>query len=154
MCENVHEVSDVQNEVIREEPPNSSKLHLECKAEVVRLCQAGRETIRAICQRLDLTDTAVRGWVRQAEVDAAGGIADVLTTVEREKLQRLRRECKQVTMEREIPREAAARLLKPTFCNRADQTAFRCHYDGNDFDPTPPGNDGRFDPATGSLIPR
>ena len=84
----------------------------EFKAEVVRLCQTGGESVGAVCERLDLTESAVRGWLRQAEVDAAGGTADALTTAEREELQRLRRDNKRLQMERDILKKAAAFFAK------------------------------------------
>lgn len=84
----------------------------EFKADVVRLCRTGAETIAEVCRRLDLTETAVRAWVRQAEVDEAGGTPDALTTGEREELVRLRRELKRVTQERDILKKATAFFAK------------------------------------------
>ena len=79
----------------------------EFKAEVVRLCRTSGESVGEVCKRLDLTETAVRRWVEQSDVDGAGGTADALTTAEREELQRLRRENKRLQMEREILKKAA-----------------------------------------------
>jgi transposase len=59
----------------------------EFKAEVVELCRAGDRSIGQVARDLDLTETAVRAWVRQADVDA--GRRDGLTTAEREELTRL-----------------------------------------------------------------
>ena len=84
------------------------KFTAEFKADVVRMCQAGNETIAEICRRLDLPDNAVRKWAKQKEVDRAGGTADALTTSEREELTRIRRELKQVKLEREILKKATA----------------------------------------------
>ena len=78
----------------------------EFKADVVRLCQSGSEGIGEVARRLDLTETAVRAWVKQAEVDAGRGAPDALTTSEREELARLRRELKRVTQERDILKKA------------------------------------------------
>lgn len=84
----------------------------EFKADVVRLCRTGTETLGEVCRRLDLTDSAVRAWVRQAEVDEVGGTPDALTTEERRELARLRRELKQVKMERDILKKATAFFAK------------------------------------------
>lgn len=82
------------------------------KSEVVRLCQSPGETIQSVCKRLDLTETAVRNWVHQAEVDTVGGTPDALTTDERDELIRLRRENKRLQMEREILKKATAFFAK------------------------------------------
>ena len=85
----------------------------EFRADVVRLCQAGRESIAEVARRLDLTDSAVRGWVKNAESEAVdGGDTAALTTSEKEELQRLRREVKTLKMEREILEKAATFFAK------------------------------------------
>ena len=84
----------------------------EFKADVVRLCRTGTESIGEVCRRLDLTESAVRGWVKQAEVDEVGGTPDALTTEERQELVQLRRELKQVRMERDIVKKATAFFAK------------------------------------------
>jgi transposase-like protein len=82
------------------------------KAEAVRLCQVGDRSIREVAKDLDLTETALRDWVKRADVDAGKGPPDALTTSERDELQRLRRENKRLQMEREILKEAAAFFAK------------------------------------------
>src|SRR5512132_3052728 len=42
----------------------------EFKAEIVELCQRGDRSIGQVARDFDLTETAVRAWVRQAERDA------------------------------------------------------------------------------------
>lgn len=74
----------------------------EFKADVVRLCRVGGESIGEVSRRLDLTESAVRAWVEQAGVDEVGGTAEALTTDEREELAKLRRENKRLLMERDI----------------------------------------------------
>jgi transposase len=76
----------------------------EFKAEVVELCRTSGKTIAAIARDLDLTQTAVRRWVAQAEIDA--GRRDGLTTAEREELSRLRRENRVLREERDILKRA------------------------------------------------
>ena len=84
----------------------------ELKQEVVRLCEVGDRSIAQVAKDLDLTETALRDWVRRAEVDAGKGPVGALTTAEREELTRLRRENKRLQMEREIPKKAAAFFAK------------------------------------------
>ena len=85
----------------------------EFRADVVRLCQSEGESIAEVAKRLDLTESAVRGWVKKAEQEALdGGEGPALTTSEKEELQRLRRENKQLKMEREILKKAATFFAK------------------------------------------
>jgi transposase len=83
------------------------------KAETVRLIRAGNKPISQVARDLDLSESAVRAWVKQADIDAgrspSGG---ELTTTEREELLRLRRENRQLEMEREILKKAAAFFAK------------------------------------------
>ena len=84
----------------------------EFKAEVVGLCLRGDRSIGQVARDLDLTETAVRAWVKQAEVDRGEGPAEALTTSEREELRRLRREVRQLREDREILKKAAAFFAK------------------------------------------
>ena len=85
----------------------------EFRADVVRLCHSEGETIAEVSRRLDLTPSAVRGWVAKAETGGDGGlVGSAVTASEREELQRLRRENKQLKMEREILKKAATFFAK------------------------------------------
>jgi transposase-like protein len=86
----------------------------EYKAEVVRLAQTSGKTAGQLARELDLTETAVRSWIKQAEVDAGKGSGGALTTAEREELAALRREVKSLRMEREILKKATAFFAKET----------------------------------------
>lgn len=84
----------------------------EFKVEVVELCQRGDRSIGEVSKDLGLTESAVRGWVKQANVDAGQGPPGALTTEEREELRRLRREVRQLREDREILKRAAAFFAK------------------------------------------
>jgi transposase len=90
------------------------KFTAEYKAEpeVVRLVRDGGKTIGEVSRDLDLTESAVRHWVTQAGIDGGGGGTGALTTAERAELVALRREARQLRMEREIPKKAAAFFAK------------------------------------------
>jgi len=62
----------------------------EFKREIVERCRAGDRSLREVARDFDLTESAVRRWVAQAEIDA--GERPGLTSEEREELFRLRRE--------------------------------------------------------------
>jgi transposase len=85
----------------------------EFKAQTVELIQTSHKSVGDICRDLDLTETAVRRWLTQAEIDA-GRRGGGLTTTEREELARLRRENRVLREEREILRKAAAFFAKET----------------------------------------
>lgn len=80
------------------------------KAEVVTLCQT--RSISEVVADLDLTESAVRRWVAQAEVDR--GEREGLTSSEREELAALRRENRILREERDVLRRATAFFAKET----------------------------------------
>jgi transposase-like protein len=84
----------------------------EFKARTVRLLRESGKSVGAVARDLDLTETALRSWVRQAEVDAGRGASGALTTEEREELTRLRRETRTLRMERDILKKATAFFAK------------------------------------------
>jgi transposase len=79
------------------------------KAETVELIRSSGKTIGEVCRDLDLTETAVRRWVQQAEIDA--GKRPGLMTAE---LAELRRENRILREEREILKKAAAFFARET----------------------------------------
>ena len=84
----------------------------EFKAEIVELCQRGDRSVGQIALDFDLTETAVREWVRQAKVDA--GEQPGLTTAERDELGQLRRENRRLQQDVEILKRATAFFAKET----------------------------------------
>jgi len=84
----------------------------EFKAEIVELCQRGDRTIGQVARDFDLTETAVRPWVNQAETDA--GERPGLTTEERAELTKLRRENRSLREDVEVLKRATAFFAKET----------------------------------------
>jgi transposase len=82
------------------------------KAEIVELCQHGDRSIGQVSRDFDLTETAVRAWVQQAEVDA--GQREGLTTEERRELAELRRENRRLREDVEVLKRATAFFAKET----------------------------------------
>ena len=80
------------------------------KAEVVELCRKGDRGIAEVARDLDLTESSVRRWVDQAEVDA--GRRPGLTSSEHEELVRLRKENRVLREERDILKRATAFFAK------------------------------------------
>src|SRR5215470_5476238 len=81
----------------------------EFKAQAVRIVRDSGKTVGTVARELDLTETALRSWVRQAEIDAGRGAPGALTSEEREELGRLRRENRTLRMERDILKNFRAR---------------------------------------------
>jgi transposase-like protein len=84
----------------------------EFKGEAVRLCKVGDRSIAQVAADLDLTETALREWVKRSDIDAGSGPPGALTSDERTELAQLRRENKRLLMEREILKKAAAFFAK------------------------------------------
>ena len=84
----------------------------EYKAEVVKLIHESGKSVGQVCQELDLTESAVRKWVAQVEVDAGHGPSGALTSDERDELRRLRRDNTRLRMEREVLKKATAFFAK------------------------------------------
>src|SRR4029453_3079215 len=82
----------------------------EFKQDTVRLIRESGKTVAGIARDLDLSESAVRNWLNQAEIDEGRGGQGELTTAERQELQRLRRENKQLQMEREILKKGSGLL--------------------------------------------
>lgn len=79
---------------------------------MVALFRKGGRTAGELSRDLGLTETSVRAWIRQAEIDDGKGPAGALTTAEREELTRLRRENRVLQMERDILKKATAFFAK------------------------------------------
>jgi len=78
----------------------------EFRAQLVALVRSGR-TPSELAREYEPSAQAIRNWVRQADRDA-GRRQDGLTTNERDELRKLRKEVKNLQMERDILKKAAA----------------------------------------------
>jgi transposase len=85
----------------------------EFKDGAVRLVIDEGKTVAQVARDLDLTQSALAGWVKQARADRSKGKTG-LTTAEREELARLRRENRQLKMERALLKKWAAFFAKET----------------------------------------
>ena len=84
----------------------------EFKAEVVELVRQPGNSAASVARDLDLTETAVREWVKQADID--DGTCDGLTSSERAELAQLRREVRVLREERDILKRATAFFARET----------------------------------------
>lgn len=84
----------------------------EFKAGAVKLVLAEGRSMAQVARELDLTESALRIWVEQAKADRGEGKPGALTTAEREELSRLRKQVRQLEMEKDILKNAAAFFAK------------------------------------------
>ena len=84
----------------------------EFRRQMVELVQAGRSP-EELAREFEPSAQTIRNWVAQTARDAGRGDGG-LTTAEREELGRLRRENRQLRLEREILSKAAAWFARET----------------------------------------
>jgi transposase len=84
----------------------------EFRRQMIELVRAGRGP-EELAREFEPSAQAIRNWVEQAERDD-GRRDDGLTSAEREELQRLRREVRQLRQERDILAKATAWFARET----------------------------------------
>ena len=84
----------------------------EFRRQMVELVRSGRSP-EMLAREFEPSAGAIRNWVYQADLDE-GRRSDGLTTEERGELRRLRRENKQLKLEREILAKATAWFARET----------------------------------------
>jgi transposase len=84
----------------------------EFRQKMIELVRAGRSP-EELAKEFEPSAQTIRNWVTQADRDD-GVRSDGLTTAERQELTRLRRENKQLKLEREILSKAAAWFARET----------------------------------------
>jgi transposase len=101
-------------ESMGKKPRRRRSFTAEFKAEIVDLCQRGDRSVGQVARDFDLTETAVREWVKQAERDSGTREDGGLASTEREELAQLRRENRRLREDVEILKRATAFFAKET----------------------------------------
>jgi transposase len=83
----------------------------EFKEGAVRLVLDEGKTVGAVARELDLTASALGLWVKHAQAERTKGTSGLMKE-EREELARLRKENRELRMERDILKKAAAFFAK------------------------------------------
>ncbi len=83
----------------------------EFKEGAVRLVLDEGKTVGAVARELDLTPSALGGWVRQARADRTKGKSGLMKE-EREELTRLRKENRELRLERDLLKKVSALFAK------------------------------------------
>ena len=84
----------------------------EFRAGAVRLVLEGGKSLPQVARDLDLTESSLRTWVERARADKGEGKPGALTTAEREELAALRKKVRNLEMERDFLKKAAAFFAK------------------------------------------
>jgi transposase len=79
----------------------------EFRQRAVELARRGERPVSQIAKSLGISDSCLRNWMAQADADEKGG-ADRLTSSEKKELAELRRRNKQLEVENDILKRAAA----------------------------------------------
>lgn len=84
----------------------------EFRRRAVELARLREKPIREIAKDLGISESCLRNWMAQADADDAGGGSDRLTSAEKKELAELRRRNRQLEMENDILKRAAAYFAK------------------------------------------
>ncbi len=80
---------------------------LEFRLRAVGLARQGAKPVAQIAKDLGISDSCLRNWMAQADADEHGSTAG-LTSAEKKELAGLRRKARQLELENEILKRAAA----------------------------------------------
>jgi transposase len=83
----------------------------EFRQRAVELARTGDRPVAALAKELRISESCLRNWMAQAEADDSP-VANRLTTAEKKELAELRRRNRQLEMENEILKRAAAYFAK------------------------------------------
>ena len=78
------------------------------------MCQRGDRSVGRVARDFDLTETAVRAWVRQAERDAGSRRDGGVTSAGRQELSAVRRENRRLREDLGVLKRATAFFVKET----------------------------------------
>jgi transposase len=91
------------------------------REQIIALARAGRNA-KELAAEFEPSEQTIRNWLFQARVDH-GEVPGALTTAEREELTRLRRENRQLKVERDILGKATAWFARETGTIPPDSSA-------------------------------
>ena len=97
----------------------------EFREGAVRLVLDEEKTVGAVARELDLTPSALAVWVKHARAERTKGKSGLLKE-EREELSRLRKEVRELRMERDILKNHRARRGRTT-CSTRNAPGDYCH---------------------------
>ncbi len=100
-------------------PKNRPPYPAAFKQQIIELARNGR-SVAELAREFEPSEQTIYNWLKQADRDE-GKRADILSSTEREELQRLRKENRRLEQEREILAKAAAWFIaEPSFARETD----------------------------------
>ena len=81
---------------------------VEFRERAVQLARTGDKPVRELARDLGISESCLRNWLAQADTDDAGDSSGRLTSAEKKELAELRRRNRQLEVENEILKRAAA----------------------------------------------
>ncbi|MBT2506918.1 transposase [Streptomyces sp. ISL-98] len=84
----------------------------EFKRDAVALVESSGRSINSVARDLGVNTESLRKWVRAAEAGARGAGGEPVTPAEREELKRLRKQVRELELEKEILKKAAQYFAK------------------------------------------
>jgi transposase len=84
----------------------------EFKLEAVKLAKEPNQSISKVAENLGLSQSVLRKWLKQEVIDMGSGSTGMLTSLERQEFSELKKENRQLRIEREILKKAAAFFAK------------------------------------------
>ena len=90
------------------------KFTKEQMADAVNLVRTSGESLPQVARNLGLNENSLRRWKTQDDIDKGKGKEGALTTEEKAEIRRLQRENKQLRMERDFLKKAAAFFARET----------------------------------------
>ena len=87
-------------------------MSVKSQPETVALIHTSEKSVGQIASDLGIGESLLRRWMHRVDVDAGNGSAEELTSDEKKELSRLRRENRDLRMEREILKKATVFFAK------------------------------------------
>ncbi|THA34747.1 transposase [Streptomyces sp. A1277] len=84
----------------------------EFKQDAIKLVASTGRSINSVAKDLGVNTESLRKWVRTAEAAQVGGGGEPMTPAEREELKRLRKQVRELELEKEILKKAAQYFAK------------------------------------------
>ncbi len=90
----------------------TSRYSEEFKQDAIKLVASTGRSVNSVAKDLGVNTESLRKWVRDAEAAAVVGGGELMTPAEREELKRLRKQVRELELEKEILKKAAQYFAK------------------------------------------